>query len=62
MLFYYGSPNELIPSGIGDGRRRGGRGRTQKGKRKEVHLSAPQSWNNYWVKKKKKKNTHQRLP
>ena len=54
MLFYYGSPNELIPSGIGDGRRRGGRGRRQKGKRKEVHLSAPQSWNNYWVKKKKK--------
>ena len=22
-----------------------------KGKRKEVDLSAPQSWNNYWVKK-----------
>ena len=33
-----------------------------KGKRKEVDLSAPQSWNNYWVKKKKKNNTHQRLP
>ena len=34
---------------------RGGRGRREKGKRKEVDLSAPQSWNNYWVKKKKKK-------